>query len=66
MANKLTIDTTKYVTAVELAKELTDQGKPVTPQMINNWRRRGKIDCKYFDTIKKWLYVRGSIGVKGY
>ncbi len=63
---KITIDWTVWATATTLAAELTEQGKPTSPQSVNNWRRRGLIDYKKFEGLDKPLYKRGSIRVKGY
>lgn len=60
------IDWQKWITATDLAALLTAAGKPTTPQTINNWKRRGKVDFKHFPELGKDLIRRGTINVKGY
>ena len=58
---KTVIDWTIWATATQLADELN-----ATPQMVNNWRRRNKVEFELFPELGKYLYKRGTIKVKGY
>lgn len=64
--SKTVIDWNVWATATQLAKELTEAGKPTTPQAINNWKRRGKIEFTHFPELGKDLIKRGCIDVNGY
>lgn len=57
--SKTTIDWTIWATATTLAEELK-----ATPQMVNNWRRRNKVEAQLFPELGKYLYKRGSVTVK--
>lgn len=57
--SKTTIDWTIWATATQLADELK-----ATPQMVNNWRRRNKVESKLYPELGKYLYKRGTVTVK--
>lgn len=61
---KIEIDSSIWVTATALAKERTAKNLPTTPQMVNNWKRRGLIDFKHFESIGKDLVNKHSVRVK--
>lgn len=52
------IDWNIWCTATQLAKEMN-----TTPQVVNNWRRRDKVDYQLFPELGKYLYRRGSVTV---